>query len=145
MLPQYFKHLLGQRFIAVNDAYSSPATSELISSYLPDNNIGAMLDGTIWLNDKVVGVVCIEHTGGKRDWKLDEQNFVGSLTDYCRVIIENCKRRSAEQSLMQLSARQEAILAQRTQLLRESESRYSYVIEHATIPIVVIAQRWQYC
>lgn len=139
LLPQYFKHLLGQRFIAVNDAYSNPATSELISSYLPDNNIGAMLDGTIWLNDKVVGVVCIEHIGGKRDWTLDEQNFVGSLTDYCRVIIETCKRRSAEQSLMQLSARQEAIIAQRTQLLRESESRYSYVIEHAPIPIVVIA------
>ena len=139
LLPHYFKHLLGQRFIAVNDAYSSPATSELISSYLPDNNIGALLDGTIWLNDKVVGVVCIEHTGGKRDWTLDEQNFVGSLTDYCRIIIETCKRRSAEQSLMQLSARQEAIIAQRTQLLRESESRYSYVIEHAPIPIVVIA------
>ena len=139
LLPQYFKHLLGQRFIAVNDAYASPATVEFTSSYLPDNNIGALLDGTIWLNDEVVGVVCIEHTGGKRDWTLDEQNFVGSLTDYCRVIIETCKRRLAEQALMQLSARQEATILERTQLLRESESRYSYVIEHAPIPILVIA------
>lgn len=40
---------------------------------------------------------------------------------------------------MQLSARQEAIIAQRTQLLRQSESRYNHVIEHAPIPIAVIA------
>lgn len=138
-LPQYFKHLITLRVVAADDAYTHPATVEFAIGYLQENNIGALLDGTIWLNDQVVGVVCIEHTGGAREWALDEQNFVGSLTDYCRLIIETCRRRSAEQSLMQLSARQEETIAERTQLLRESESRYSYVVQNAPIPILVIA------
>ena len=138
-LPQYFKHLNEQRVIAANDANTNPATIEFTDGYLQENNIGAMLDGTIWLNNHVVGVVCIEHTGSTREWTLDEQNFVGSLTDYCRVIIEICRRRSAEQALLQLSARQEETIAERTRSLKESESRYSYVIDHAPIPIIVIA------
>ena len=138
-LPEYFKHLIEQRVIAANDAATHQATAEFLDGYLQENNIGAMLDGTIWLNDQVVGVVCIEHTGSTREWTFDEQNFVGSLTDYCRVIIEMCRRRNAEQALMQLSARQEETIAERTRSLKESESRYSYVIEHAPIPIIVIA------
>ena len=138
-LPEYFKHLIEQRVIAANDAATHQATAEFLDGYLQENNIGAMLDGTIWLNDQVVGVVCIEHTGSTREWTLDEQNFVGSLTDYCRVIIEICRRRNAEQALLQLSARQEETIAERTRSLKESESRYSYVIDHAPIPIIVIA------
>ena len=139
VLPQYFKHLVEQRVIAANDAYTNSATIELTSGYLQDNNIGAMLDGTIWLQDQVVGVVCIEHTSGAREWTLDEQNFVGLLTDYCRLIIETCKRRAAEQALMRLSMRQEQTIAERTRLLTESESVYRYVVQHAPIPILVIA------
>ena len=138
-LPQYFKQLLALRVIAANDAKTHPATIEFAGGYLQENNIGAMLDGTIWLNDQLVGVVCIEHVGGTREWTLDEQNFVGSLTDYCRLIIETCKRRIAEQALMQQSARQEETIAERTRSLIESESRYSYVVQHAPIPILVIA------
>jgi PAS domain S-box-containing protein len=139
LLPQYFKHLIAQRVVVADDAYTNPATVEFTTGYLLENNIGAMLDGTIWLNNEIVGVVCIEHVGGTREWTLDEQNFVGSLTDYCRVIIETCNRRAAEQALMQQTAQLEQILEERTQALRESEGRYSYVIQHAPIPILVIA------
>jgi PAS domain S-box-containing protein len=138
-LPQYFRHLLDHRVIIANDANTNPATLEFVGGYLQENNIGAMLDGTIWLNNEVLGVVCIEHTGSTREWTLDEQNFIGSLTDYCRVIIETSRRRAAEQALLRLSAQQEEMIGERTRSLIESESRYSYVIQHAPIPILVIA------
>lgn len=138
-LPQYFRQLIEHRVIAANDVNTNLATAEFAGGYLKENNIGALLDGTIWLNNEVVGVVCVEHVGGVREWTLDEQNFVGSLTDYCRLVIESCKRRTAEQALMRLSALQEETIAERTRSLRESESRYSYVVQHAPIPILLIS------
>ena len=137
-LPIYFNHLLNNRVLVANDVHSHPATVEFGEDYLKANHIGAMLDGTIWLNNKVVGVICAEHTGGSREWTIDEQTFVGSLTDYCRIIIETCKRRDAEQALIQQSLNLEQTVAARTRSLIESDSRYSYIVQNAPIPIVVI-------
>jgi PAS domain S-box-containing protein len=134
-LPEYFKHLSRHRVIAVDDAMRHPATAELTNGYLQEANIGAMLDGTIWLNNKVIGVICHEHVGSSREWTLDEQSFVGSLADLARLTIETYKRRNAEHRLQKYTEELEQIVNSRTKSLQESEQRFSSVLKYAAIPI----------
>lgn len=34
-----------------------------------------MLDVPVWVNSKMVGVVCHEHQGPAREWNTDEERF----------------------------------------------------------------------
>jgi PAS domain S-box-containing protein len=139
-IPNYFNELNKHRVIAVDDAMQNPATQELTDGYLQDNNIGAILDGGIWVDGKAVGVVCIEHVGGIRQWASDEKTFAGSIADLVRVTLETCKRRKAEQALLERSAQLEQMVQDRTQSLQESNQRFSYVMKHAPLLIFTIDQ-----
>ena len=137
--PHYFNHLAQSRVIAANDAQHHAATAEFVEPYLRENNITAMLDGTIWLNNEVIGVICHEHVAGIREWTLDEQNFVGSIADLARLTIETHRRRQAEQTLLRYSEELEVMVEARSLSLQESEQRFSYVVEHAPISILIIS------
>lgn len=137
-LPIYFDALATHRVITITNAMQDPITFEFKPVYLLANNIGAMLDGTISLNGETVGVICLEHTGNSRRWTLDEQNFVGSLADLCRISLETCRRREAEQVIMKLNENLEQEVVARALLLRETEKRYNYVLQHAPIPILIL-------
>src|SRR6187551_3644520 len=63
-VPAYFAALAENRCIAAEDAASDPSTRELAESYLQPLGIGAMLDAPIWVDGRMVGVVCHEHVGG---------------------------------------------------------------------------------
>ena len=139
-LPVYFQALESDRVIAVNDAINDPITSEFTHGYLQNNNIGALLDGTIHLNGQTIGVICLEHTNGERAWTLDEQSFVGSLADLCRISLETCRRRDAEDELIKLNSHLEQLVSDRTKSLAESEKRFSYIVQHAPIPILILEQ-----
>ena len=137
-LPVYFNALASNRVIAIADAMRDPVTAEFTPAYLPANNIGAMLDGTISLNGETIGVICLEHTNGKRKWSLDEQSFAGSLADLCRINLEACTRRNAELAMIKLNENLEQEVVTRAYLLLETEKRYNYVLQHAPIPILIL-------
>ncbi|NOT83926.1 MAG: transporter substrate-binding domain-containing protein [Methylococcaceae bacterium] len=137
-LPNYFHHLKQNRVIAANDVMQHAATSEFTASYLPMNNIGAMLDSSIWLNHQLIGVICHEHVGGVREWTLDEQSFAGAIADIARLTIETHRRRQAEQTLMKYSEELEHMVQARTLSLQESERRFGYVVDQAPISILII-------
>jgi PAS domain S-box-containing protein len=139
-LPSYFKQLTLHRVIPIDNVRRHPATVDFNKDYLLDNKIGAMLDGTVRLNGIAIGVICHEHVGGTREWNLDEQNFAGSVADLCRITLETCRRRNAEQAVIKHSEQLEHMVAARTLLLQESERRFSYVVEHAPIPILLISK-----
>ena len=137
-LPKYFSELATHRVIAVNDAMLDPFTAEFTQGYLQQNNIGAMLDGTISLNGETVGVVCHEHEGGPRDWALDEQSFVGSLADLARLTIETARRRQAEQALIKQNEELERMVQARTKSLQKSQKTFEYVVQNAPMPILIL-------
>jgi PAS domain S-box-containing protein len=136
-LPIYFSELATHRVIAVDNAMQHPFTQEL-TGYLKANKVGAMLDSTITINGKSVGVVCHEHVGGTREWTLDEQTFAGSIADLCRITSETCLRRTAQAELQQYSDKLAKMVDERSHLLLESEKRYNYVLKHAPIPILIL-------
>lgn len=135
-LPEYFRYLKQNRVIAINDVYQHPATAEFAKSYLQDNGIGAMLDGTIWLNNQVIGVICHEHVDGPREWTLDEQNFVGSITDLARLTIEGHKRQQVEDNLSHQQKHLETIVQKRTASIENNAKLFRFLVERAPVTIL---------
>lgn len=137
-LPQYFNALENNRLIVAHDVMQHEATVELIHDYLPAHNIGATLEGTIWINNQFIGVICHEHVGGAREWALDEQNFVSSIAALASLTIETHRRRKAELALAKQNENLEQLIQTRTRALQESNQRFSYVVQEAPIAILII-------
>lgn len=97
--PAYFATLATERNIAAEDARTDPRTREFGATYLEPYGISSMLDAPIRRGGEMVGVVCHEHTGPKRGWTLDEQNFAGSIADLTALAIEIWEHQQAEDAL----------------------------------------------
>lgn len=119
--PAYFQALATESMIAADDAHTEPQTREFSESYLTPNGITSVLDAPIWLNDQMVGIVCIEHTGTRRQWSLIEKNFVEAIAYEVALTIEAYNRVLNQKQLKQQP--------QRT-LLENNEELESLLEEH---------------
>jgi GAF domain-containing protein len=50
-----------------------------------------MLDVPIFANGKMIGVVCHEHTGSKRKWTSDEENFAYLMGNIVGLALERAQ------------------------------------------------------
>lgn len=125
--PAYFKHLAEERVLCAADAETDPETSELVESYLKPFNIKSMLDAPIRASGKMVGAVCAESVGEKRDWTEHEQNFVGNIADVIARAIQANKKTDALTELEKINANLEQIIKERTHELeiQQLNSQYS--------------------
>lgn len=114
--PRYFQAIQEEQVIAVSDVHSDPRTCEFSATYTTPLGITSMLDGRIWFRGEVIGVVCCEHLGTQRQWTLEEESFVGSITDFVVLVIESRDRKIAEAAWRQ----SETQLRQQTQQLEEA-------------------------
>ena len=108
--PFYFKALARDFAIAADDARTDSRTREFTESYLDPLGITSMLDVPIRFGGQTVGVICHEHTGHAREWKLDEQNFAGSMADLISLLLESNERRQAEDALLHSQQQYESLL-----------------------------------
>lgn len=97
--PNYFKHLKKEAVIIANDAQTDSATIEFAEEYLIPQGITSMLDVPIRNGNKVIGVVCYEHVGHRREWTISEQVFTRSLADIIALNFEKEERKKAEEKL----------------------------------------------
>ena len=134
----YFHELTLHRVVVAEDAMQHPTLQEFTDGYLQDNNIGALLDCGIWEGGEIVGIVSLEHVGGPRQWTSDEIMFAGAVADLARITLETCKRRTAEQTLLERSAQLEQMVQARTLSLRESDKRFTYVVQNAPVAILCL-------
>jgi len=109
-VPAYFTAVGHDRVVAASDAHTDPRTREFSQLYLTPNGIGAMLDVPLRQEDRPLGVMCIEHVGGPRAWKFDEQNFALSLANLVVVALADADRRQAVQNLAESEARSRLVL-----------------------------------
>jgi hypothetical protein len=86
--PAYFEALRSEHTIAAVDAHTDPRTSCFSLSYLRPLGIGAMLDVPIWLEGRMVGVVCHEHLGGTRQWTRDDESFANLMSNLMALSLE---------------------------------------------------------
>ena len=109
-VPAYFSAVGHDRVVAASDAHGDPRTREFSENYLTPHGIGAMLDVPLRQEDRPLGVMCIEHVGGPRTWKFDEQNFALSLANLVVVALADADRRQAVQNLAESEARARLML-----------------------------------
>ncbi len=102
--PTYFQALEEQRIIASDDALEDKRTQELSESYLSTFGITSLLDASIWLGGRPIGVVCHEHTGSIRQWTLEEENFAVAIADFVALAVEVSARNAAQEALHQSEA-----------------------------------------
>ncbi len=122
--PNYFQALEEERSIAADDARNDIrtqelsesylagmgiTTQELSESYLAGMGITSLLDAPIWLEGRLVGVVCHEHIGKGRHWTLEEETFAGSIADFVTLAIEASERNIVQEALQQSEAKFRAI------------------------------------
>jgi GAF domain-containing protein len=100
--PRYFAALEEMRIIDAIDAHTDPRTREFSATYLTPLGIHAMLDAPIRIGDRMIGVLCNEHTGAPRNWTLEEQQFAAALADLVALAFAAGERREAEAELREM-------------------------------------------
>jgi PAS domain S-box-containing protein len=123
--PNYFQALEEERSIAADDARNDIRTQELSESYLADLGITSVLDAPIWLEGRLIGVVCHEHIGEGRHWTLEEETFAGSIADFVTLAIEASERNIVQEAL------------------RQSEAQFRAIFERSSIGIALINMKAQ--
>jgi len=106
--PVYFSHLNSGMQIVASNAYNNNITFELCSDYLPKNKIMSLLDTPIFINGKIIGILCLEKTDSPIEWDNEDINFSRSIADLIAIAIES-------------------------QLLLESDKKLSYKSEILTV------------
>lgn len=134
--PTYFAAMSESRVIAIDDTRTSKVTQEFSADYLPENNIGAMLDATIWQDEDMIGVLCHEHVGEVRHWRLDEESYVGSLADLARLAFELDKRQKVETDLIEHQENFETRIQHRTALIENNAKLFRFLVERAPVTIL---------
>src|SRR5262249_4621135 len=99
--PHYFEALEASLAIAAPEAQTDPRTREFTETYLKPLGIISMMDVPIRLHGEVVGIVCHEHVGPPREWKLEEQDFGAFIADLVSLALEANERKKAEEALRQ--------------------------------------------
>jgi signal transduction histidine kinase len=94
--PSYFRALESSTVVAADDARADARTREFAGTYLEPLGITSMMDAAVQRDGKVVGVVCHEHTGPKREWTVEEQNFAMSAAEFVSLALEARERKKAE-------------------------------------------------
>lgn len=108
--PMYFQTIEQERIVAADDAQEDPTTREFTDGYLIPLGITSMLDAPIRVGGEMVGVVCLEHIGPPRHWRVEEENFVASLADYVALGLEASDRAQARLNLEKALDRLQAVL-----------------------------------
>ncbi len=124
--PEYFKALHSQRVIAAHDAHIHPATREFSEGYLTTLGINSVLDAQIQGVGTIAGVLCCEHIGPERQWTLEEQTFITSLSEAITLAMQSQERERAEAELRASEQEQreknESLQRELLKLLMEVES-----------------------
>lgn len=102
--PDYFAALRSGRTIAAADARRDPQVHEFTGGYLDAEGVSAMLDAPVFLDGRLAGVVCLEHTGDVREWAHDEQRFAGEVATLLGRFLVARERHRAQAEQVRLSA-----------------------------------------
>ncbi len=80
--PTYFKAFQTSLIVNADDAFNDPRTREFKEVYLKPNDIKSMLDTQVWVDGKLFGVICLEHTHTIRHWTDDDEMYVTNSASY---------------------------------------------------------------
>jgi len=98
----YLDELAHSEVIDVTDVDHDPRTAEL-HQYCESRHIRSMLDVPVWVESRLVGVVCHEHVGAPRRWTSAEIDFALFVAQVIATGLEARARSRAEEQERQAS------------------------------------------
>ncbi|AFV00337.1 ATP-binding protein [Simiduia agarivorans] len=101
--PRYFGALKTDSRIFASDACTDPRTSEFAETYLRPLGITAMLDAGIISAGRLIGVICLEHRGGVRQWHPDEEAFASLIASLVAQLLGDQRKNRAESEARQVT------------------------------------------
>jgi two-component sensor histidine kinase len=108
--PIYFKALVSNEIIIAEDICTHPLTKEFSDIYAKENDICTLLDIPLRISGELVGVMCYEKTGIKKEFTKDEISFCLSVSFVMASNLESRKRRAAQDKLEQTLHEKEILL-----------------------------------
>src|SRR4029077_7677403 len=111
------------------NARTDRRTSEFRKGYLVPLGIMSMLDAPVFLRGKMAGVVCHEHTGKPRRWKLHEELLASSFADFVALGLETAAWHESENALRVERDALETKISERTRDLQESEANLRALVD----------------
>lgn len=97
--PIYYNSLENGLQIVASNVYNNTITQELCLDYFPKYNIKSLLDTPIFINGKIIGILCFEKVEKIVEWDNEDINFARSLSDLIAIAIESQMRIESEQKL----------------------------------------------
>ncbi|MBM3979728.1 MAG: GAF domain-containing protein [Planctomycetes bacterium] len=94
--PTYFSSLTIRKAVPAEVAATEPWTRELAAHDLTPLGISSMLDAGIFMDGKLVGVVCHEHVGPPREWTTEARDFAGSVADVLALRVQSAEVRELQ-------------------------------------------------
>jgi len=79
LIPSYFKAILNNKILLVENVLNNPVTSILADSYFIPKGVISLMDIPMRMDGKLIGVVCFEKTG-KKERIFSEEDQVFGLT-----------------------------------------------------------------
>jgi signal transduction histidine kinase len=98
-LPVLIQEITARRVMAVNDAGSDPRVAELKSAYLDVQQIASLMVAPVIRDGSVVGAICCETVGVRRDWSLADRDFGACAADMAALFLEQADRLEIEATL----------------------------------------------
>jgi signal transduction histidine kinase len=98
--PTYFASLTIFKAVPAEIAVTDAWTAELAASYLRPLGITSMLDVGLFVNEKLVGVICHEHVGPPRVWTEEARQFAVGVADWLSERIRAAEVRDLRATFM---------------------------------------------
>jgi len=134
--PNYFRALATKEPLVANRVDSHPDTRELMDGYLRPLGITSMLDVPVWLNGKLVGVLCQEHVGEPREWTAEEIDFAASVANMVSLGLEAAQRAHSEQALRESEQKFRALFESSSQGVMLHDEEKFLEVNPATLRIL---------
>ena len=145
--PNYFNALINQPYILASDARIDDRTKGFSETYLKPFGIYSLLDCPIFMDQKLVGVICCENQNRVKRWNTEDALFVQSFADLIamnyknqriELLVDELKKtneqlriKNKEIELMNVAL--DSTVQQRTKVLKtqnEKLSEYSFINSH---------------
>ena len=117
---EYLRLLKSERLIIMNNREECKLISDSFSGY---DYLCAALDAPIRIDGQMSGVVCVEQWicndfPYKREWTIEEQNFVSSLADLMALAVSGSERHKAHEAAQLANSAKSSFLAKMSHEIR---------------------------
>ncbi len=126
--PAYCRAVENSRAVAVDDVAGERRIEKFGQKQLDSLGVVSLIDAPIWLCGEMAGMIGFEHTGEKRKWTEEEQQFAASVAETVSLTLETFARKKDREILEKREKRLRLITENMLDMVSEVDTKglFSY-------------------